>query len=405
MKMDYDLICCGEGITGLITCSLLAEKGIKCLWVDNSPTMNEFDIQSDIPHIITQAFFDDILEPVLSRLGHYLIKSLRVEKGLSIRYIGSEDNIDCEFSRMQFDYNKARKCREQYSSLLIKSLSKPKKYLRELRTDSARVSGWEGCVGPALSSYEAGRMAHTKALVSLLGMCSFEFGTIKNLLISYLQRHQGSYLHQPDAMFVDCGDGSFALKLKDRVLTCHCYLTDNPPGQLEHNGFHLFCQCRARLAMIPQGLGDLVLLSTPDELTYPILVKVVRDPENPRISIQTRVNVEHGLNSNTEIISWASGMITKKLSRSMPFLSSMLRTLEIVNPLTNDTIRPWFRFSENIEPPSFFNWKRYISPEKRIFACDRDKFTCLGGDGDFFWGICIANAVLKELGRSDIIVP
>jgi len=97
------------------------------------------------------------------------------------------------------------------------------------------------------------------------------------------------------------------------------------------------------------------------------------------------------------------GMITKRLSRLMPFLSVPLQSFEVVNPMGNDMIRPWFRFSEDVNPPSLFHWRRYITPIERIYACDRDKYACLGNEGDFFRGVCIANAMLKEMGRSDLV--
>jgi hypothetical protein len=155
--------------------------------------------------------------------------------------------------------------------------------------------------------------------------------------------------------------------------------------------------------MIPKGVGDLMVISPPEDLKYPILLKVNRNPHNPTLTVQTKITLEPGLSSLTEIISWASGMITKRLSQIMPFLSVPLQSLEVVNPLLHESIRPWFHFSENVRPPSLFGWRRYINPIERIYACDRDKYACLGNEGDFFWGICIANAVLKKFGRSELI--
>jgi hypothetical protein len=146
------------------------------------------------------------------------------------------------------------------------------------------------------------------------------------------------------------------------------------------------------------------VISPPQDLKFPIIAKVSRNPHSPKISIQTRVVVEQGLTSFTETVSWASGMVSKGLSRLMPFLSGPLQAFETVNPMGDDGIRPWFRFSLDVKPPSLFGWRRYICPLERTYACDRDKYACLGNEGELFWGICIANAVVKEFGRSDLVV-
>jgi hypothetical protein len=79
-------------------------------------------------------------------------------------------------------------------------------------------------------------------------------------------------------------------------------------------------------------------------------------------------------------------MVVKRVSRVLPFLAAAMQTFEAVNPLQGGTVRPWFRFSDDVHPPSLFGARRYISPLERMYALDRDKYACLGDDGDFFWG-------------------
>ena len=104
-----------------------------------------------------------------------------------------------------------------------------------------------------------------------------------------------------------------------------------------------------------------------------------------------------------EIFSWASGMVFKLLNRILSSIEGTIQSFEAVNPISNNTIRPYFRFSETVQTPSLFTRRRYINPQERLYACDRDKYSCLGADGEFFWGVCIANAILRDLGRSDLI--
>ena len=104
-----------------------------------------------------------------------------------------------------------------------------------------------------------------------------------------------------------------------------------------------------------------------------------------------------------EIFSWASGMVFKLLNRIFSSIEGTIQSFEAVNPISNNTIRPYFRFSETVQAPSLFTRRRYINPQERLYACDRDKYSCLGADGEFFWGVCIANAILRDLGRSDLI--
>ncbi len=329
--------------------------------------------------------------------------TLKTERGLVMKLIGSTDALTTDSGQTQRDYSRVQKLNDKYLTLLKKSLPKPRLYLRELRSSAVTYGKWEGVIGSALSTPEAGRMAQMKAYVSTLGMSAMELGKIKEAFKAYLYRSMGEYREDPSAELVMNKKEVLGLKLNEGIYRGDCYLTEDPPGQGPYHGFYFYGQCKARLGMIPKGVEDLLVISPPEDLKYPIIIKVNRNPHNPTLTVQTKITLEPGLTSFTEIISWASGMITKRLSRIMPFLSGPLHAFEVVNPLSHETIRPWFRFSEAVNPPSLFHWRRYITPIERIYACDRDKYACLGNEGDFFWGICIANAVLKEAGRSDLI--
>jgi hypothetical protein len=403
VKATYDVIGSGEGISGLFVCVLLANKGMRCLWVDTAQQKPGSMLWADTPFILTETFFQNLLEPVLNRINQRMKNSLEIEQGLIMQSAGSPDFLATDSGRTQLDHSRVQKFNDKYLALLKKSLTRPRLYLRELRSNTPKHGKWEDNIGQALSTPDAGRMAQMRAYVSILGMCSIEFGKIKAAFKAYLKRSMGEYREEPGAELVISGKEVLGLKLGEGIYKGGCYLTENSHEQGPCRGFYLYGQCRARLGMIPEGLGDLMVIPPPEDLKYPLILKVNRNPHHPTLNVQTKITHEPGLTSFTESISWASGMITKRLSRTMPFLSGPLQAFEVVNPLSHEAIRPWFRFSENVRPPSLFGWRRYITPIERLYACDRGKFACLGNEGDFFWGICIANAVLKELGRSDLI--
>jgi hypothetical protein len=193
-------------------------------------------------------------------------------------------------------------------------------------------------------------------------------------------------------------------RLDDSVHAGERYLAEDTAGEGERHdrGFHLYGQCRLAPNMKPFDNEELLVVAPPPELEYPIAVKTAREADAPAVSIYTRVISDPGLTSSTETVSWASGMVVKRLSRVLPSLAQALQTFETVDPLEGRGVRPWFGFTRDIHAPSLFGVKRYIRPLKKLFAIDRDKYACLGDDGEFFWGICIANAILKDLGRSDL---
>jgi hypothetical protein len=403
VKRTYGVIGSGDGISGLFACVLLASKGMKCLWVDTAQQKPGSMLWADTPFILTETFFRNLLEPVLSRIDRHMKNSLETQEGLIMQFMGLDEALPTDPGQIKRDHARIQKLNGKYLALLKKSLSKPQLYLRELRSSTATSGKWEDVIGSALSTPEAGRIAQMKAYVSTLGMSAMELGKIKAAFKAFLQKNMGEYREDPGAELVMSGKEVLGLRLNEGIYKGDCYLTEDAAGQGPYHGFYFYGQCRARLGMIPKGVGDLLVISPPEDLKYPVLIKINRDPHNPTLTVQTKINLEPGLTSFTEIISWASGMITKRLSRIMPFLSGPLQAFEVVNPLSYETIRPWFRFSEDVKPPSLFGWRHYITPIEGIYACDRDKYACLGNEGDFFWGICIANTVLKKVGRSDLI--
>ncbi len=78
MKGTYDVIGAGEGIAGLFASVLLAARGLSCLWVDASPQRPGTTLPEDTPLLLTEAFYQEILVPVLSRVDKRLAGTLDV---------------------------------------------------------------------------------------------------------------------------------------------------------------------------------------------------------------------------------------------------------------------------------------------------------------------------------------
>jgi len=405
MRKTYDVIGIGEGIAGLLACTLLAARGLSCLWIDSSPESPGASLAHDAPLLLTGSFFRDILTPVLSRLDRRMVKGLGAEQNLNVQWADTEGSPLVTFSARDVDTSLARGRNRSYISLLGKSLSRPGRYLRELNSRPRASNGWERAIGAALSSPEAGRLSLLRTYASTLGMCAVEHGRARAELEDCLRRGNGASVRTRSAETVMNEREILGVRFDDVIHQAGCYLIEALPVETPYSGFYLYGRCRAPLGMLPDGMGDLLILSPPPELKYPLILKVNRNPQAPTLSVSARVHVETGLTSVTETVSWASGMAVKRISRLLPFFSTALQAFEIVNPMEEGAIRPWFRFSEDVRPPSLFRSRHYIRPREGTYALDRDKYACLGNDGDFFWGICIANALLNDLGRSDIFTP
>jgi len=403
VKGTYDVIGAGEGIAGLFASVLLAARGLSCLWVDASPQRPGTTLPEDTPLLLTEAFYQEILVPVLSRVDKRLAGTLDVEHGLSADWVEAEDLAHERSCRAGTTPAAAGRGVSGYVPLLRRSLTRPGRYLRRLggRHATRDVRGQDPCA--ASSPPGTGLAGRYRGEVSALGMCALAHGAVKTALESCLARARGRLVRSPGAAILTRDGAVLGMPLEDVVHVGHSYLTEDPPGETPHHGFYLYGRCRAPLDMLPPGMGDLLVIPPPVEMRSPLVLKVNRHTPDPSISIFTRAHAEEGLASFTEAVSWASGMVVKRVSRVLPFLAAAMQTFEAVNPLQGGTVRPWFRFSDDVRPPSLFGARRYISPLERMYALDRDKYACLGDDGDFFWGICIANAVLRDLGRSDLI--
>jgi hypothetical protein len=401
VKKHYDVIGSGEGLAGLVACSLLSYRKLRCLWVDTTPGTPGRALWPDTPLLLTDVFFQGVLAPVCSRIDPRMVARLNVQRRIPIRLADASDGPRAFPPGQEVMPHASRSLCEHYLSLLRTSLVRPGRYLRRLGR-AADHEPWELALASVLGGTGGGRISRWKAHAAAMGMSVVAAGRVRDVLKAWMATNRSECVMSTDAQILMHGRDVVGFRLEDSVHAAQCYLAEDMPCERHDTGFHLYGQCRPAPGMKPLDNEELLIVTPPPELKYPIAVKADRDSDAPAVSIYTRVISDPGLTSSTETVSWASGMVAKRLSRVLPSLAHALQTFEVVDPLKEGAVRPWFGFARDIHAPSLFGVRRYIRPQEKLFAIDRDKYACLGDDGDFFWGICIANAILKDLGRSDL---
>jgi hypothetical protein len=255
-----------------------------------------------------------------------------------------------------------------------------------------------------LSMKEIGHATYLHRLASILGLRIIDFGRMKEILGSHLSGRDGDYLKDSNVEFITSGGETLGLDMNGTVFKAHHYLTEDPPGSSSCDGFLLYGRCEVKGKGVAPWMEDQIVVILPHEdLNYPVVLTMLKGIPRAKMMIFTKITTDNNLISLTEIFSWASGMVFKLISRIFSSVEVSIQGFETVNPITNNAIRPYFRFSETIKAPSLFSRRRYINPQERMYVCDRDKYSYLGADGEFFWGVCIANAILRDLRRSDLI--
>ena len=405
MKRTYDVIGSGEGITGLLSCALLASKGLKCLFIETSPQSPGAMLWPDTPMLVTESFFQKVMEPTLRSLEPLISRSLNSRHVQLKQWIDTEESlaIDPDKSYASRTRDGGSVC-EEYIALILKSMTKPHHLWRELRRIRPEGREWQIDLMSGLSMEGTSRVSYLHSLASKLGVCAVDYGRIKAVLGSHLTRENGDYLKDSNVEFLFSGGETLGLEMNGTVYKAQHYLTEDLPGSGLSDGFFLYGRCEVKGNEAASRLDDRLLVVLPHEdLDFPVILRALPGTPRTKVIIFTRIRTDNNLISLMEIFSWASGMVFKLLNRILSSIEGTIQSFEAVNPISNNTIRPYFRFSETVQAPSLFTRRRYINPQERLYACDRDKYSCLGADGEFFWGVCIANAILRDLGRSDLI--
>ncbi|MBN2299184.1 MAG: hypothetical protein JXM72_11345 [Deltaproteobacteria bacterium] len=406
MKRTYDVIGSGEGLSGLVACALLAGKGFSCLWVDTSAKEESGHVQNNIPSLITRGFWEQGVKPILGSLDTSIIEDLQPRKVLLMQSIlpGKRVNIQPEYLYNDKDLLFPRKIQKKYLSVLGKSMIKPMSLAHAPLGLIPGMEPWEKLFCSGLSrTGSINYISYLRYMSSIMGMYTLDYGKMKDVLGSYVERAKGDYVYAGNADYLYQGKEIKGINIQNTTLAARYYLTEKNGSRTPSDGFMFFGKCELDNEVMPVGMGDLLIVSPGSDMEYPIVLSIERGSQTAMITIVTKVRVDNTLTSFTEQFSWASCMIMKRLKQIIPFMDEFLVSYDAVDPFVNNTIRPWFAFNDRISAPWIFSGKRYIKIVDRVYACDRMKLAWLDVEGEILWGICLANAVLKELNRSDLI--
>ncbi len=405
MNNTYDVIGAGEGMAGLVASVLLAGKGFSCLWADTSEQEEGLPVQYNIPSLITRGFWEQGLKPILGSLDTSIIETLRPRKIRHMQSIVAGKRVDIPSGELLKNSSFHRKMQKRYLSLLARSMANPTTIMNAPIGMIPRMEPWEKEFISGLSRTTTMEyVSYLRYLTALIGMYSIDYGEMKHVLGSFLAETRGTYVCDRDVDYLSGGKDIDGVRVGGTTLKARYYLTEDLLASDAADGFVFYGKCELAEEVIPVGMGDLLVVSPPDDMDYPLILSVNRTSPTAMVTVVTRVRVDNTLTSLVEVFSWASGMILKRLRQIIPFMDEFLVSLDGVDPFSNNTIRPWFSYRDHARPPWFSANRRYIKPVGRIFACDRMKVAWFDVEGEILWGICVANAILKELNRSDLII-
>lgn len=405
MMATWDVIGAGDGISGLVASALLAGKGFSCLWADTSGREEGRSVQENVSSLITRGFWEQGLKYILGSLDTSIIEVLRPRRIQLMQSLMPGERLDVHAEDLYKNSTLLKRMQKKYLSLLGRAMSRPMALARTQFSMVPRLEPWEKNIITGLS--RTGNMdyrSYLRYMSSLTGMYGFDYGEIKEVLGSYLASTKGDYVFAASAKYLYQGGDITGVNLDGKILKARYYLNENPVESSTPDGFMFYGKCELGKEVIPVGMGDLLVVSPSKDMDYPIVLGVKRGSPTTMITVATKIRVDSTLTSLMEQFSWASGMIMKRLKQVIPFMDDFLVNFDAVEPYDNNTIRPWFGFKENIRSPWFFSDRRYIKQVEKVYLCDRTRFSWLDVEGEILWGICVANAILNELNRSDLII-
>jgi len=407
MNQTYDVVGSGEGLSGLLTCILLANKGFSCLWADTSPMHEGCSALDDIPLFITSSFFDRGIKPILGSVDTHIVDAIRATKIDLIQSIMPGRRTDIIPERLFGDMSLPKRHMHKYLGILSRSMTSGSAIFRESRRRVPKMEPYENIIVTAMGrTGKSNYLGYLRYMTSLMGMYVTGYGELKEILGSYLKSARGEYISTQEAGLVYDNRNISGLQMNGSMIKARYYLSDDEiSNNANQEGFCLYATCELKDEVIPVGMGELLFVSPPEDLGYPIVIRVLRGEPNARLWIMTRIKGDdHPLTSRLELLSWASGMILKRLRRIVPFMNDFFVSFDMVDPYGKDNkVRPWFRYSETMRAPFVFSCKHYIRPVERLYISDRMNASWIDSEGELLWGICIANEILRDLNRSDRI--
>lgn len=405
MKSYFDVVGSGEGISGLIACVLLAHKGFSCLWADTGNDADLDHARKGIPLLISSEFWDRGIKPLLSSMDTTLPGALKPRAVGKIQAIVPGRRFDVGPASVNGYSQAHRKNTERYLHLMEKTMTRPGVLLRASSRTVPEVEPWQKDQITALCrTGKPNYLSYLRWSALLTGLYSLDFTTTKHALGAYLSHNRGHYLRAEKADLTVENNTAVGLSLGNvKVRSRYCISDESPVKQSRAGGFIFYGTCVVDEHVIPVGMGDMVIAPPPEDMHFPLVLLLERRDGKGIVSVVAKVPVGGMLTSHTELLSWASGMIYKRLKQVMPFLEHYLIGFDVVNPFIENSIRPWFQYADEVRVPWYVSGKRYMRNGNRVFICNSMKYGWLDMEGEILWGICMANAILKDLNRSDLI--
>ena len=405
MKGTYDVVGSGDGISGLVASALLAGKGFSCLWADTSGKEQGRPVQENISSLITRAFWEQGLKIIFGSLDTSIIEMIRPRRIQLMQSLLPGKRLDINPEDQYPNLALPKKMQKRYLSLLGKTMAKPAALARPPLGIIPALEPWEKNFITGLGrTGNVDYRSYLRYMTSLTGMYAFDYGKIKEALGSYLANTKGDYECATDTEYQRQGREITGVNLDGKTIKARYYLTESLFEQVTPDGFMFYGKCELAKEAIPVGMGDLLVVSPTKDMDHPIVLSVDRRSHRAMITVATKIRVDSTLTSLMEQFSWASGMILKRLRQVIPFMDDFLVNFDAVQPFDNNAIQPWFGYKENIRSPWLFCSGRYIRQGEKEYVCERTRFSWLDVEGEILWGICVANAILNELNRSDLII-
>jgi len=404
MKSYYDVVGSGEGISGLIACVLLSQKGFSCLWADTAHQVSGDSPQCSIPLLVTRVFWEHGVKPVFSAVGTSFLESLQPRTLEKVQSIVPGKRFDVGPGPVNGDLMLQQKNTVKYLQLLGKSMTRPGALLRAAQRAVPEVQPWEKDHITALCrTGKPNYLSYLRWMASLSGMYSLDYHAVKQKLGRYLPQNRGDFLHVGEAdVIVENGRPS-GLRVNSTQVKSRYFISDHSADEHARGGFVFYGTCVVDREVIPVGMGDMLVVSPPQDMRYPMVLLVDRKGDKGIVTVTTKVPADNVLTSRTELLSWAMGMIFKRLKQVIPYLKDYLIGFDVIDPFTDNSTRPWFKYADEVRVPWYVSAKRYMKQGNNVFTCNSMQYGWLDMEGEVLWGICMANAILMDLNRSDLI--
>lgn len=387
MKRIYDIIGAGHGISGLLANVLLAAKGFSCLWIDTSCQTGETDA------LITSAFWERVLVPILRSIDLGMLDSIDAERVGRIQTLVPGMRMDIDAAALPHGPD----IEKRYLSLMMQAKTKPSVLLQETARSASGMEEWEKIMATGMSG--AGQLNHAsymRFVSALEGLHVVGYDAFKAAMGAYLSASTGAYARSSGVELLSSKGQALGMKCGQQTIKARYYLSEMPLERCD--GFVLFSKCRIDPATLPPGMGDLLFVSPMEGMEYPV---ILLRSKGDTLSLITKVRQSGSLASTTEKASWASNMVLNCLKRVMPFLDDHLVEFESFDVMDGMAIDPLFCYADRPYTPSILSRKRFMRPLDKVYACDRERSFSLDAEGELLWGICMANAILSDLGRKD----